>query len=324
MTGAPGETAAATSVPQPRHEESEPGPAPRFDFREVYQRVGSFLDKQIFFVGGAEKSGTSWLQRLLDLHPEVSCAGEAHFIESLLPTVKKALDDHNRFMLDHISNPFLDELGEKHPTFDASDLRYVAASSIAMLLVKQSRRKPVRAVGERTTKTVHDFGMLAKLFPDTKCIHIARDPRDCSVSRWFHTRRSVPPSDRDQMVTKDHFARQHAIYWTEVVGRGVRFGQGNPDRYIELRYEDLVDQTAPVLTRIFRFLGVDDRLETAERCTQEAAFEKLSGGRARGKEDIESFFRKGVVGDWKNHLSAETNVYIIEKAGPLMRHFGYL
>jgi len=282
------------------------------------------LDKQIFFAGGAEKSGTSWLQRLLDLHPEVSCVGEAHFLESLFPAVKKALEDHNRFMLDRIANPFLDEVGEAHPIFDLGDLRYIVASSIAMLLLKRSQGKSVRAVGERTTQNLHDFGMLAKFFPGAKCIHIARDPRDCGISRWFHTRRSVPPSARGRMVTKADFVRQHADYWAAVVGRGVRFGERHPDRYIELRYEDLVEQTAPVLVRLFRFLGVDASPETAERCAREAAFEKLSGGRTRGEEDPESFFRKGVVGDWKNHLDSETNEYVIEKAGDVMRHFGYL
>jgi hypothetical protein len=33
------------------------------------------------------------------------------------------------------------------------------------------------------------------------------------------------------------------------------------------------------------------------------SFEKLSGGRERGKEDIKSHYRKGVHGDWRNHFT---------------------
>ena len=34
----------------------------------------------VFFVCGAAKSGTTWLQRILDAHPETRCSGEGHFI----------------------------------------------------------------------------------------------------------------------------------------------------------------------------------------------------------------------------------------------------
>ncbi len=112
--------------------------------------------------------------------------------------------------------------------------------------------------------------------------------------------------------------------WAEVVGRGVSFGERNPGGYFELRYEDLLDRPVPILREIFRVLGVDDSLEIAQRCVESAAFEKLTGGRARGQEDPGSYFRKGVAGDWKNHIDAETNAFIIAKAGPLMRRFGYL
>ena len=36
-------------------------------------------DVPIFFVVGAPKSGTTWLRRMLDLHPEVLCHGEGRF-----------------------------------------------------------------------------------------------------------------------------------------------------------------------------------------------------------------------------------------------------
>jgi hypothetical protein len=33
------------------------------------------------------------------------------------------------------------------------------------------------------------------------------------------------------------------------------------------------------------------------------SFEKFSGGRERGKEDVKSHYRKGVHGDWRNHFT---------------------
>ncbi len=297
--------------------------ATTFNFRASLRQVEALLDKQIFFAGGAEKSGTSWLQRLLDLHPEVSCTGECHFLESLLPALKTALETRNTFSLDETRNPFRYQLGEPIPLHDFRDLQFVWASAIAMLLLKTTGKSP-KAIGERSAKNVHDFFSLAELFPGAKCIQIVRDPRDGAVSDWHHVQRLAPPSERSHFESKSAVARDYADMWTQVVGRGVSFGEHNPGRYFELRYEDLLDRPVPILRGIFRFLGVDDSLEIAQRCAESASFEKLTGGRARGQEDPGSYFRKGVAGDWKNHIDAETNAFIIAKAGPLMRRFGYL
>jgi hypothetical protein len=50
----------------------------------------------------------------------------------------------------------------------------------------------------------------------------------------------------------------------------------------------------------------------------------LSGGRARGQENAGSFFRKGIVGDWKTRLDPASAEYVVATCGPLMTRFGYL
>ncbi|MFP6691035.1 MAG: sulfotransferase, partial [Alphaproteobacteria bacterium] len=34
--------------------------------------------KPLFFICGAIKSGTTWLQLMLDAHPDIACRGEGH------------------------------------------------------------------------------------------------------------------------------------------------------------------------------------------------------------------------------------------------------
>lgn len=34
------------------------------------------------------------------------------------------------------------------------------------------------------------------------------------------------------------------------------------------------------------------------------SFRRLSGGRRRGQENVQSHYRKGIPGDWRNHLEA--------------------
>src|SRR5581483_6350986 len=43
------------------------------------RQLGALSERQVFFVGGAPRSGTTWLQQLLDSHPQISCRGEGLF-----------------------------------------------------------------------------------------------------------------------------------------------------------------------------------------------------------------------------------------------------
>src|ERR1700722_16518864 len=49
------------------------------DYEALSAEIAALRRKQLFFIGGAAKSGTTWLQLLLDRHPAISCNGEGHF-----------------------------------------------------------------------------------------------------------------------------------------------------------------------------------------------------------------------------------------------------
>ncbi len=292
--------------------------------RAISKRLSALLDKQIFFAGGMWKSGTSWFQALLDRHPEISCGGESHFLISLKPALKNALEEHNRRILAPQRNPFRHELQEPHPQLAEPDLEYLLAGAILCSLQKQMGLKQVRAVGERSTENIRSFDLFAKLFPDAKFMQIVRDPRDAGVSLWFQVRRQPPPEPPGQMLALRDAVKNYAETWSAAVAQAIGFGARHPEAYCDIRYEDLVAEPVPTFARICRFLGVDDDERVLRRCLEETSFERLSGGRTRGQENRDSFFRKGVFGDWKNHLDAETNAFVIDKAGTLMKNFGYL
>ena len=70
-------------------------------------------------------------------------------------------------------------------------------------------------------------------------------------------------------------------------------------------------------------LGGDNGEDVIRRCVEENTFRKLSGGRDEGKEDTGSFYRKGIVGDWKNAFGPDQNRIFNDLAGQLMADLGY-
>jgi hypothetical protein len=107
---------------------------------------------------------------------------------------------------------------------------------------------------------------------------------------------------------------------------------------LELRMEDLIRDTRGSFSRIFAFLGLVEghpdsweggtsRLQlTLDRVAEIVArndFTEKTGGRRPGEEDIHSHYRKGVPGDWRNHLTDRHKEYIKKNFNGLLMKLGY-
>jgi hypothetical protein len=106
-----------------------------------------------------------------------------------------------------------------------------------------------------------------------------------------------------QHVLRDEHAREQ---WTQRGGPSV----------LALRYEDLHADTDAWRRKVYEFLGVDPALAAPI-----ASDSKTAPG--FGREDPTSFYRKGEVGDWKNHLNAEAQQWFMHEAHEAMTALGY-
>ena len=78
------------------------------------------------------------------------------------------------------------------------------------------------------------------------------------------------------------------------------------------------------LSRLLSFLSVTNSEDIVKDCLDKNSFTNLTGGRDRGTEDQASFFRKGITGDWKNHLDMTEASLFSKEAQDEMRYFNYL
>jgi hydroxyjasmonate sulfotransferase len=155
----------------------------------------------------------------------------------------------------------------------------------------------------------------------SRIVYICRDPKDSLVSTWFFTKKAAPSVGVDAQSYKfleafelfcdgrsvfgPHW--QHALqYWEESVK--------SPKNVLFLRYEEMLLDPKSSLKKLAKFMGCEFTQEEDEKGVVDAIVElccldKLKEVNKDGNTKLnvpkESYFRKGVAGDWRNHMTPE-------------------
>ncbi|HTW70697.1 MAG TPA: sulfotransferase [Acetobacteraceae bacterium] len=291
-------------------------------FQPLHGQIGTLAAAQIFFIGGAMKSGTTWLQLLLNAHPHIACRGEGHVANHLAPLLAQCIDRHNLKIAQKNRDVFHEIDG--FPFYWREDLAYMIGAALLLPFAADAADKMLRAVGEKTPDNVRHFDLLRTIFPEARFLHVVRDGRDCAVSAWFHNLRATPEWTRATYASLSNYAAVFAQEWATDIAQAHTFAAACPGACLTVRYESLVDDTAAVLRGVLDFLGLDAGAGVVAQCCDAARFERLSDGRARGTEDSGSFFRSGTSGNWRDHLDEAANRAFIAAASPWLEVLGYV
>jgi hypothetical protein len=275
--------------------------------------------RQLFFVGGAPRSGTTWVQQILDLHPEVSCQGEGLFqkeladrLQALMTARGEALEAKNTRLFRHTGG---------YPTPLPEDLEVLLGTAILLALRRQCGAAPCRAVGEKTPENVFFFPRLKQIFPAAKCIAVARDPRDVLTSAWHFFRQPIAAEQEE--AEKLGFIRMALPLLNQGARAIVDLAARWPADVMTVTYEALHRTPGLVVSNMFRFLSVSDAPDIVADCVARTSFAALSGGREAGTAQNGAFFRKGISGDWPSTLTPAMNELVLRELGWMYPHFGW-
>jgi len=94
-------------------------------------------------------------------------------------------------------------------------------------------------------------------------------------------------------------------------------------RCLEVRYEELVADTARELARVLDYLDIDYTATGLAEIVERNRFERRSGGRPPGVEDPASHHRKGVPGEWRAVYDADDLRIIDATIGDYLDFLGY-
>ena len=274
---------------------------------------------QLFFIGGAPRSGTTWLQRLLDSHPEICCGGEGLFMKHLAEPLD-ALMVQRRGALEAKNSAVFREAGG-YPLPAQGDADFLTGTAILVALAQQCAGQECRAVGEKTPENVFFFPRLKALFPHARFIAMARDPRDVLSSAWHFFHKAAP--GEDPAAAKRAFIRLALPALQQGANATLALTRQYPADCMVVTYERLRAAPAMEAARLFRFLGVSDSDEIVSASVERTSFAAMTAGRAAGSVRAGSFFRKGVVGDWRTTFTPDMNDMILRELAWTFPLFGW-
>jgi hypothetical protein len=288
-------------------------------------------DYEFFFVRGHPRSGTNWVGALLNLHPAVNCWGEFHF-------------EDIRNSIDGLQNiPW--QITAREPLKSELDRCFEDLVRRSILTLR-SRKPGAKLIGDRTPRGLRVF------LQGAPYILLVRDGRDVLVSWTYHILRQKPhaldvlvPADIRPGFQRlyDRFHADHMHFtkrpeellsdegWVRMVSK--RWGDwmridlaaaerikasepGYRARLLQVKYEDLHRDAEAGRRAMYEFLGLraSDAAAISAESRTAAGFER---------EDPNSFWRHGQVGDWKQYTNDRFKQWFKESAGEELVRLDY-
>ncbi|MBI3645529.1 MAG: sulfotransferase [Acidobacteriales bacterium] len=270
------------------------------------------------FIVGCPRSGTSFLYHLL-----LSAGGFARFhtqmnvfdvLEPIFGDLsstankKKMMQEWLRSKAFAVSGLVANEI-EARIMAECSN----GSDFIRIVMEDVARKQGVdRWIDSTPTNIPHMF-RISRDFPDARFIHIIRDARDVALSldkrQWS---RPLPWDKKRSLLAA-------GLYWEWIVRKGRKYGTMLGPRYMEVRYEELVERPESPLKKIGAFLQHD--LDYAR--IQEASVGSVKKPLTSFKEDLkEGHFTP--VGRWKEKFPPDQLIWFERLVGDYLQELGYL
>lgn len=283
------------------------------------------VTRRLLFICGHPRSGTTWTVAVMNLHPRVFVQGEFRF-----EALRNGLDQLTRWPW-HVAH--------HEPVRTEAEL--AGREAIRRIMGAISVHKPdAEWLGDKTPRA------LRVLIPGAPHVLLVRDGRDVIVSRTFHELSSggVMLSDPlyggrmlalqreflsdpelfrrqpHRLLGEEQWVRTLARQWAQQMRHDLAVAGVMREKSVtpvhELRYERMRADVESERASLYRFLGLDP----SEAAPVATANRSAAGFDA---ETPNGFYRKGVVGDWKNYFTDDARRWFKQAAGDQLIALAY-
>ncbi len=274
----------------------------------------AWRNRRFFVCCGPPKSGTTMLQRTLDLHPEVSCPSE-HQLGFLLSAIKRSMHDYNKVLA------VVDKRTGSQGARLIQDRTIMQIFRGIVYRIARDSADNKKIFGLNDNSILVDIKTNHKLLGFPKMIVIFRHPLNVAMSAWRHNHRLAELENNEVHI---NIMKRHGDIgdWIDFIAKNflkkvnsvVNYSQGRKD-ILFFKYEDFIQHKERTVSDAFEFLGAEtDEMRLAE-ILEKSSFEamrKTAGDRA--------FYHSGGQ-DYEAPEGAIERVEAI--AGSAMRRLGY-
>lgn len=306
---------------------------------EEVEEARRFFPRSKFFIFGHARSGTTLLARLVRLHPQVHCNWQSHFFTRA------------PFLTGLVDSPEVAEwLARRNNRWNRGrDLSPVVLRAVAdFMLEREAERERKSIVGDKSPSSrLHGAAVerLTAVYPDARLIYILRDGRDTLVSQRLQSfvdgvdglsrgdlrlRQAFLAAPEDfvsgsRSIFVEADLRRAAARWAANVTETVRAGKELfGDRFLPLRFEDMLADPLATMAAVWAFLGATDPgSQEVEAVRNEMARNPDAEWQREQLGAAASLIPKGSVGSGGAMMTARDLAVMEQAAGAALRAWGY-
>ena len=274
--------------------------------RAGWYRADYVSEENPVVIGGCARSGTTLMRVMIDTHPNIYCGPETGLLYLRTLTRRKIRKLSRKLEVPE------DDLRAMMRDTD-SYFMFVEA-----LFDRLRERAGKPRWGDKSPRNVLRLDRVFRHFPEARFIHMIRDGRDTACSLRTFPRYRMVDGQRVELDT-DNPLDQCIRRWVHDVEVGMRY-RGDP-RYIEVKYEDLIESDEETLIRVFEFLG-EPWDESVTKYYQIESPSRSMDKMPQNPGATQPIYRTA-YGRWRNEFTEEDKRVFKAIAGDLLVKLGY-